>query len=276
MRLPSPLDTLVLPLVDIAEDHRHTVTANESNTPWLFPTQQPGKHLTSGQLLARLRKIGPSSESGRCAALLDICTTMPAGVLERLLGISPAAADRWAAGAVRTAYAAEVAHRPDGRDRLRRTRVCSAACLHARVAHDIVFFLAPDDETAAATRLWGPSEAFQSVTCRFIEPDSTNAEWDMYFEAPAAEAPPLEQLLGWAWPEWVTAPLNDGAEVFALPKRLTRAMANASPAELEELRMTALLVHRERGCPAGSRTAASWVLPTPPPPDSTWVRITVA
>ncbi|WP_120719596.1 hypothetical protein [Streptomyces hundungensis] len=51
------------------------------------------------------------AESGRCAALLDICTTMPAGVLERLLGISPAAADRWAAGA---AYAAEVAHRSDG------------------------------------------------------------------------------------------------------------------------------------------------------------------
>ncbi len=56
------------------------MTANESNTPWLFPTQQWGKHLTSGQLHARLRKIGLPSESGRCAALLDICTTMPAGM----------------------------------------------------------------------------------------------------------------------------------------------------------------------------------------------------
>ncbi|WP_327372446.1 hypothetical protein OG393_00260 [Streptomyces sp. NBC_01216] len=118
LRLPPPLDTLVLRLVDIANDHQHTVTANESNTPWLFPTQQPGKHLTSGQLLARLRKIGLPSESGRCAALLDICTTMPAGVLERLLGISPAAADRWAAGAVRTAYAAEVARRSDAGETL--------------------------------------------------------------------------------------------------------------------------------------------------------------
>ncbi|TQE26173.1 hypothetical protein SipoB123_14830 [Streptomyces ipomoeae] len=31
-----------------------------------------------------------------------------------LLGISPTAAERWAAGAVRTAYAAEVARRSDG------------------------------------------------------------------------------------------------------------------------------------------------------------------
>ncbi|WP_331734532.1 MULTISPECIES: hypothetical protein [unclassified Streptomyces] len=118
LRLPSPLDTLVLRIVDIADDHQNTVMANESNAPWLFPTQQPGKHLTSKQLLARLRKIGLPSESGRCAALLDICTTMPAGVLERLLGISPAAADRWAAGAVRTAYAAEVARRSDAGETL--------------------------------------------------------------------------------------------------------------------------------------------------------------
>jgi hypothetical protein len=35
--------------------------------------------------------------------------------------------------------------------------------------------------------------------------------------------------------EWVTAPLNDGVEVFALPQRLTRALADAGSAELEEL-----------------------------------------
>ena len=103
------------------------------------------------------------------------------------------------------------------------------------MAHDIVFFLAPDDETAAATRLRGPGAAFASVACRFVEPDTAIAEWDMYFEEPSAEIPPIEQLFGWALPEWVTAPLNDGIEVFALPKRLTRALANASPTELEEL-----------------------------------------
>ncbi|GLV86000.1 hypothetical protein Slala03_56890 [Streptomyces lavendulae subsp. lavendulae] len=103
------------------------------------------------------------------------------------------------------------------------------------MAHETVFFLAPDDAAAAATRLRGPGAAFDSVACRFVEPDSAIAEWDMYFEEPSAEPPPLEQLLAWAWPEWVTAPLNDGVEVFALPKRLTRALANASSAQLEEL-----------------------------------------
>ncbi|MEW1685008.1 hypothetical protein [Streptomyces sp. T12] len=104
------------------------------------------------------------------------------------------------------------------------------------MAHDVVFFLAPDDETAASTRLRGPGPAFESVTCRFIEPDSAIAEWDMYFEAPSAEVPPLERLHAWRpWPEWVTAPLNDGVEVLALPKRLTRALGEASSAQLEEL-----------------------------------------
>ncbi|WP_020122059.1 hypothetical protein [Streptomyces canus] len=104
------------------------------------------------------------------------------------------------------------------------------------MAHDIIFFLAPDDETAASTRLRGPGEDFESVTCRFIEPDSAIAEWDMYFEAPSAEAPPLEQVYAWRpWPGWVAAPLNDGVEVLALPKRLTRALGEASSAELEEL-----------------------------------------
>ncbi|GLX19681.1 MULTISPECIES: hypothetical protein [Streptomyces] len=74
------------------------------------------------------------------------------------------------------------------------------------MAHDIVFFLAPDDEAAAATYLRGPGADFESVACRFIAPDSAIAEWDMFFEAPAAEAPPLERLHGWAWPEYVTAP----------------------------------------------------------------------
>ncbi|WP_426368619.1 hypothetical protein [Streptomyces sp. E-08] len=104
------------------------------------------------------------------------------------------------------------------------------------MAHEIVIFLAPDDETAAATRLRGPGKGFESVTCRFIEPDTAIAEWDMYFEEPSAEVPPPERIYAWRpWPEWVTAPLNDGIEVFAVPQRLTRALADATSAELEEL-----------------------------------------
>lgn len=56
----------------------------------------------------------PGSPSRRSAVelthpLLDLCIQMPSAVLQRLLGVSPFLAERWAAGAVRTAYAAEVA-----------------------------------------------------------------------------------------------------------------------------------------------------------------------
>ncbi|MFJ1974688.1 hypothetical protein ACIO93_39360 [Streptomyces sp. NPDC087903] len=103
------------------------------------------------------------------------------------------------------------------------------------MAADIAFFRAPDHQTAAATRLTGPGRAFESVTCHSIEPDSAVVEWDMYFEEPSAEPPPLERLHAWEGPSWVTPPLNDGVEVFALPGRLTLALANASSSELREL-----------------------------------------
>lgn len=74
------------------------------------------------------------------------------------------------------------------------------------------------------------------MSCRFIEPDTAIAEWDMYFEEPSAKAPSSKQLYAWRpWPEWVIPPVNDGMELIALPKRLTRALAGASLTELEEL-----------------------------------------
>ncbi|MBL7252931.1 hypothetical protein [Paractinoplanes lichenicola] len=103
------------------------------------------------------------------------------------------------------------------------------------MARDIVFFLAPDNVTAATTYLRGPGVGLDSVSCRFLEPDTAIAEWDMFFEAPSAEAPTDEQLFRWVWPDYVREPMNDGVEIFAVPARLTRALANASPAELEEL-----------------------------------------
>ncbi|MFJ4692394.1 hypothetical protein [Streptomyces sp. NPDC088766] len=115
------------------------------------------------------------------------------------------------------------------------------------MAADIAFFLAPDDRTAAATRVGGPGRAFETVTCHFIEPDSAVVEWDMYFEAPSAELPPLEQLHAWEWPGWVAPALNDGAEVFVVPGRLTRALAAAGSGELRELaaRWTTRLRHAD-------------------------------
>ncbi|MFF9691050.1 hypothetical protein [Streptomyces sp. NPDC014623] len=75
------------------------------------PEDPEAVELTRTRLASRLRNIGLPSEAGRCAALLDLCTQMPPAVLQRLLGISPMAAERWSAGAVRMAYAAEVARR---------------------------------------------------------------------------------------------------------------------------------------------------------------------
>ncbi|MER6391636.1 hypothetical protein ABT236_24625 [Streptomyces sp. NPDC001523] len=112
LKIKPPMDGLVLQFVDLARDHERTVISNEHNASWLFPSlQMPGRPMTSEQLGRRLRNIGLFSEAGRSAALLDLCAQMPPGVLQRLLGISPSAADRWSAGAVRTAYAAEVANR---------------------------------------------------------------------------------------------------------------------------------------------------------------------
>ncbi|MFB6890173.1 hypothetical protein ACFCX4_12745 [Kitasatospora sp. NPDC056327] len=102
------------------------------------------------------------------------------------------------------------------------------------MAHSVVFFLAPNDEAAAATHRRRPGREFQSVTCRFVEPDSAIAEWAVYFEEPSAGLPVPEALHRW-WPAWVTAPSNDGVEVFAVPQRLTRALAGARSTEMEEL-----------------------------------------
>ncbi|MFE7569153.1 hypothetical protein ACFU76_19680 [Streptomyces sp. NPDC057539] len=113
LRLPPPLDKLVLQLVEIARSHERMVMFNDQNTPWLFPTQRPGKPLTSSRLASRLRDIGLPSEAARCAALLDLCVQMPPAVLQRLLGVSPFVPERWEAEADRTAYAAEVARRSD-------------------------------------------------------------------------------------------------------------------------------------------------------------------
>ncbi|MFF3697917.1 hypothetical protein [Streptomyces sp. NPDC002221] len=110
LRLPPPLDELVLKLVEIANDHARLVNSNELNAPWLFPTQRPGKPLNSKSLAIRLRQIGLPPESGRCAALFDLCTQIP----RRSSNVFSASARRPpndGPHGVRAGYAAEVAGR---------------------------------------------------------------------------------------------------------------------------------------------------------------------
>ena len=103
------------------------------------------------------------------------------------------------------------------------------------MAADIAFFLAPDDETAAKTRLHGPGPALPSLTCHSFDPDDAVVEWERYFEAPSRDLPPLERLSTRDWPRYVAPVLNDGIGVFAVPDGLTGALADATADGLREL-----------------------------------------
>ncbi|WP_326570374.1 hypothetical protein OIE69_03145 [Actinacidiphila glaucinigra] len=103
------------------------------------------------------------------------------------------------------------------------------------MATDIVFFLAPDDKTAARTRLKGPGPALTSLACHDFTADDAVVEWEMYLDAPSAPLPPQHELNKREWPRYVAPVLNDGVGVFALSARLTSALATATPALLRGL-----------------------------------------
>ncbi|MEZ0096025.1 hypothetical protein [Streptacidiphilus sp. EB129] len=100
---------------------------------------------------------------------------------------------------------------------------------------DIAFFVAPDDDAAAATRNRGPGEALTPLACHDFSPDDATVEWAMYFEAPSAQLPPIEELYMRGRPRYVAPIVNDGTGVFALDRGLTSALAGASPSVLGEL-----------------------------------------
>ncbi|MDX2704044.1 hypothetical protein PV350_14400 [Streptomyces sp. PA03-6a] len=100
---------------------------------------------------------------------------------------------------------------------------------------DIVFFLAPDDETAAKTRLKGPGPAFTSLTCHDFSADDAVVEWEMYCDAPSSHLPPQHELNKRDWPHYVAPVLNDGVGVFAFSAKLPSALANATSSQLREL-----------------------------------------
>ncbi|MYV56677.1 hypothetical protein [Streptomyces sp. SID3212] len=82
------------------------------------------------------------------------------------------------------------------------------------------FFLAADDETAAATRLRGPGAAFESVSCHFIDPDTSIAEWDMY---------ELEEFAG-RWTARLGSEDGDGTtddDLLAVLQKVARLAASA-------------------------------------------------
>lgn len=87
------------------------VTAN----PWLFVGLHPGRPFNTGQLGARLRRLGIGPQAARRGAMIHLAATLPAAVLARTLDITPLTAVRWvkAAGGDWGSYAAELLHSGD-------------------------------------------------------------------------------------------------------------------------------------------------------------------
>ncbi|MEU4229398.1 hypothetical protein AB0F17_34320 [Nonomuraea sp. NPDC026600] len=106
------------PLADLVRRHlgtrrSHVVVGRDDTSPWLFPGAHSARPISPTHLGKLLRDLGIYSVPGRQAALLDLTTQIPAGVLQRLLGLSAKTAERWSSrtGTSWAAYAAEVQRR---------------------------------------------------------------------------------------------------------------------------------------------------------------------
>jgi hypothetical protein len=109
--LPEPLANLILELA--APRKGHATIGSPPTSPWLFPGGTPGRPIGADRLTIRLGRLGIPTRPGRAAALPDLATQLPVGVLARLLGISPGAANGWrtSAGGTWSGYAAELTRR---------------------------------------------------------------------------------------------------------------------------------------------------------------------
>jgi hypothetical protein len=115
--LPEPLADLVLELV--ATRRPHTVIGQPGQSPWLFPGQRPGEHISAERLGERLHALDIRPSQSRSTALFTLATELPAAILARMLGINIKAAVVWqqAASGDWAAYAADVSRRSTGSGR---------------------------------------------------------------------------------------------------------------------------------------------------------------
>ena len=109
--LPEPLAALVLDL--IATRRPYTVIGHGDQTPWLFPGQRPGQHVSTGRLSQRLIAAGIQPGQARSTALFALAEEVPAAILARMLGIHIQVAVQWqkASAGDWAAYAADVSRR---------------------------------------------------------------------------------------------------------------------------------------------------------------------
>lgn len=111
INLPHPVDELARTVAEKRKGHA-TIGALTPSL-WLFPGGQPGRPISTGQLVERLNKLGIRPGADRSTALFQLATEIPAAILARTLGIHTDVAVAWqrlSAGDW-TNYAAEISRR---------------------------------------------------------------------------------------------------------------------------------------------------------------------
>ncbi|MGW8883882.1 hypothetical protein [Streptomyces sp. NPDC055749] len=104
------------------------------------------------------------------------------------------------------------------------------------MAADIVFFLAPDADTAAATYLMGPGPELASSASQSFDPDDAVMEWEVFLGAPSRKASFLDRFRRRNdRPVYVEPICNDGVGVFAVPENTVGLLAAADPTTLRGL-----------------------------------------
>ncbi|MFF1569808.1 hypothetical protein ACFVY1_41485 [Streptomyces sp. NPDC058293] len=66
-----------------------------ADSPWLFPGNRPGQHISASGMRKRLIKIGVRPGASRNAALLALAAEVPAAIISRKLGLTIHVAVFW-------------------------------------------------------------------------------------------------------------------------------------------------------------------------------------
>ncbi|MCF3105731.1 hypothetical protein IPZ58_29690 [Streptomyces roseoverticillatus] len=115
VELPELVAELAVRQVSVRRSH---AVLGRTDSPWLFPSGQPGRPISVWAMGERLRKLGIRLAETRSTALFQLATELPAAVLARTLGIHITVAVKWqraAAGDWGT-YAADVSRRLSHQD----------------------------------------------------------------------------------------------------------------------------------------------------------------
>ncbi|MFJ9724292.1 hypothetical protein ACIRP3_16205 [Streptomyces sp. NPDC101209] len=92
------------------------------------------------------------------------------------------------------------------------------------------FFIAPDDESAAAVKGFSPRRAFEVVPVGIYDPSDAVVEWESLF---TGDSP--QELMRAGEPQVLTEITNDGCYVFVISERLQALLATEDPLRLEEV-----------------------------------------